>query len=151
MQLDSFDPHTQNIYLYTRLEEQGSHTGYALQCGVQAGNDGYFRLLKSRAGSSIVLGSLLTQLLAPGDAIGVTAMGYATVQSWYCPNGGSWTLMDTVVDDDTTLARVRGPGKYGAFRLGPTATTLCIDTVGGGDTGHYDNKHAVRRVWAGRS
>jgi len=151
VQFGAFNPHLYNIYVHTRQEAQGAaQTGYALQCGVQAGNDGFFRLAKFRAGSGMQIGTLLTQLVKAGDAVAIVVIGGSTIYSYYCPNGGSWTLKDTVIDNDTTLARIRGPGKYGGIRFGPTSTAVTIDTVGGGDLSHYNNAHAIRRPWAGR-
>ena len=152
VQFGAFNPHLYNVYIHARVTQGSASTwkSYGLQAGIQAGNDGFFRLAKWNNNSALQIGTLLTQLMKAGDAIALTAIGYTTVQSWYCPNGGSWTLKDTVVDNDTTVARVRGPGKYGGVRFGPTSTALTIDTVGGGDIGHYNQAHTIRRPWAGR-
>ena len=73
-------------------------SGYCVQ--QKAGSWSVVRLDK---GTSVQLGSAVTQSVAVGDRVGIVVSG-SSVQAWYAPAGGSWTQLESQTDSTYTAA-----------------------------------------------
>lgn len=80
-------------------------------------------MYKTVSGSQTKLGADVTQAIAAGDSIGISAIG-TTISFWHKPAAGSWTEVATRTDSSVT-----GAGYIG---LAIQGTSVRLDDFGGG-------------------
>lgn len=115
------------IKLFARIVSPGSATpnGYVLKMREAAGaaNDGW-EIVRIDAGVDTVLGAIPTQEVTAGDLMGFTVYG-STLEAWYKPAAGAWTLISSRTDSTYSAAGVIGTGI--SFSTGR------VDDFGGGN------------------
>lgn len=78
-----------------------------------------FELRKATGGgSTVVIGTSQVQAVSAGDRVGISCRG-TTVEAWYQPSAGAWTLIATATDTSVTAA--------GYIGLTSGDTTLRVD------------------------
>lgn len=87
----------------------------------------YLRLAKVVAGVDTSLAET-AQTISAGDSVGISVVG-SRLSSWYKPSGGSWRVVDSVID--TSLAAA------GRLAIETYTTTAHIDAFGGGVAGTF--------------
>lgn len=97
-------------------------------CLAYNGSTHVWRLQKVVSGVQTNLGSGVTQLLSSGDKMGLLRNGNS-LESWYCPSGGSWTKLEAIVDTTTmTTAFVGGMEIYSTTQVVDDFTVTALNT-----------------------
>lgn len=109
--------------LICRLTATGSLTCYFLR--ILSGSTTEFHLAKWVAGSGTLISSGVSIATAPGDSIGMSAIG-TTITSYYKAGAGAWAQQEQVTDSSVT-----GSGDVAGFVTFGTGTAN-IDSIGGG-------------------
>jgi hypothetical protein len=142
-----FAAYTQSLdtyYVCTRCTNRfANFTHYSVE--LSAGTN--FKLARFINAAVVYLGGTFTQNVKEGDGVGVTCIG-SRIRTWYCPNGGAWTVMHDLTD--TGIAGNGTP--FAAISRAGAARTTSISVMGGGDLSAHRRiyPNPVRRVWTGR-
>lgn len=100
--------------------------GYSVRVTIAAGTD-TINLYVTTNGASSLLASY-NQEVASGDSIGIRARG-STIEAWYKPSAGNWTLLGSVTDTTWTA------GGYPTLVI--VSTTATIDNFRAGNSAPF--------------
>lgn len=111
------------IYIFARFQGASTTTsnGYSLRASPVSGTD-TFDVFRHDNGVQTSIGSF-SQEITNGDAFGLSCIGN-TINLWYNPLGGNWSLLGSIIDATYKIA-----GNIGIVAVG---LTPIIDDFGGG-------------------